>query len=494
MKKKKKKQRRLVPATIKRSFDSAGITRLTADWTTTSETIDSVLRRQIVTLRARARDMALNNDYAIKFLSMLKSNVLGKRGIQLKNKAAEIPFGKGQAVLDERANRLIQDAWKEWGKAENCTVSKDLTWKEVQELALESTATDGELFIRKVTPFDNEFNFAIELIDADLCDHELNEQLSNGDVVRLGVQRNAWKQRVAYHMLTENPNETAFVQSHGRRIEPVQAKDIAHIFLNRKLRQTRGYPWLAVSMDHANMLDGYEEAELVASRVAAAKMGFIKTTGDVEYQGDDDGAGNKYMEAQAGAFEQLQPGMDVTTFDPQHPGGNFGNFVKACLRRIAAGLGVSYNSLANDWESVNFSSGRLGLQGERDLWCDLQEWLSGKLHKPVFEEWLSIGLVNGNLPLPISKFKKFNMPQWNGRRWPWVDPTKEVSAKILELNAGLTSHSRILSELGIDEDELLDEVASFKEKAAARGLVFSEVNNDAAAMAAAEAPVIDENP
>ena len=42
---------------------------------------------------------------------------------------------------------LIQQAWKEWGKAANCSVNGKFTWFDIQRLALRSTASYGDCLI-----------------------------------------------------------------------------------------------------------------------------------------------------------------------------------------------------------------------------------------------------------------------------------------------------------------------------------------------------------
>jgi capsid protein len=109
------------------------------------------------------------------------------------------------------------------------------------------------------------------------------------------------------------------------------------------------------------MLHGYREAELVAARVAASKMGFITSPDGDGYTEDDlEDTHAPVMSAELGSFEQLPTGMDIKLFDPTHPTSAFSDFHKAVLRGIASGLGVSYASLASDLENVNYSSIRQG--------------------------------------------------------------------------------------------------------------------------------------
>ena len=106
------------------------------------------------------------------------------------------------------------------------------------------------------------------------------------------------------------------------------------------------------AMTRQQMLGAYEEAEITAARVAACKMGFLVKDKADGYVGEMDEAGNTLMEVEAGAIEELPMGTRFESWNPDHPVGNYSAFVKSCLRGIAAGLGVSYNMLANDLEGV----------------------------------------------------------------------------------------------------------------------------------------------
>lgn len=457
-----------------RGFESAAINRLTSDWATTQATVDSYLRNELHIMRARSRNVAFKNPYASKFLSMLKANVLGSEGLMLKNRAMDMR-PSGQSALDVRANKTIEDAWWAWGNAKNCTVSGDRTWVETQGVILDTLAVDGEVFIKLHPAWNNDFGFAIELIPAERVDHRKNEDLNNGNTVRLGVELDMFRRRKSYYLHERNPDDDIDRRQTYRHIV-VPAKDMIHAYVLRQINQTRGIPWLDITLTPLHMLGGYQEAELIASRASAQKLGFFEQTGESKYSGDEESAGARLMDSQPGSWETLPAGFKVAEYDPQHPNSAYGQFTKDVLRSVAAGLNVSYNTLANDLEGVNFSSGRLGLMDEREFWKCMQVWTAEHIHARIFEVWLQWALDTKAIKLPAEKFAKFNAATWQGRRWQWVDPTKEVSAKIMELNSGLTSHSRVLAEQSIDEDELLDEIAAWQAKIKQRGLAFSETN------------------
>lgn len=463
------------------NFQMANVNRLTASWTTTSASADSQARASLATVRARSRELRDNNDYAAKFISMVKTNVLGEAGVHFKSGVKDPDLVKGNKLItggpDVFANKSITDSFWKWGTRRYCTVTGDMSWCDVQKVVIEAVATDGEHIIRKVRTNDpnNPFGFTLRLYEATRLDDTYNVMVGeNGNEIRMGVELNMDGRRVAYHLLRNDPAESYFFRQERTDRERVPAEDIIHLGIIRRAGQTRYNPWMITSGYRMNMVGKYEESEAVSARVASAKMGFITNTGSSEYTGEKDTEGNKVMDAEPGAFEDLLPGQDIKVVDWQHPSTAYQAFIKTALRGVAAGLNVSYNSLANDMESVNFASGKLGLMEEREVWKSIQAWFIESFCEEVFSAWLYHCLSIGTIPLPFSKFEKFNTPIFRGRRWAYVNPSQDVDADIRQMNSGLTSISRLLAERNIDRDELFDEIQSDREALDSRGIDLLE--------------------
>ena len=235
--------------------------------------------------------------------------------------------------------------------------------------------------------------------------------------------------------------------------------------------QVRGIPWAVTAMSRLHMLGAYEQSELVAARVASAKMGFFTSPDSEGYVGEDvmDGY-TPILEAEPGSFEQLPAGMDFKSFDPDHPTTAFKDFEKAMLRGISSGLNVSYASLSNDLESVNYSSIRQGSLDERDHWRSAQRWLIDHFCRPIFEVWLDEALARQAVALPVRKRDKWLKVDWHPRGWQWIDPQKEVSANIDAVKNGFKSLADVMAEQGRDPLDTLSQLAAEKELADAMGL------------------------
>jgi len=452
------------------SFKGAEVSRLVADWMVSAGPPDRELSGDMRLLRARARELRRNNPYIRQYVNLLKANVLGHSGFQLQ---AQVRNSNGELLQD--VNHAIERGFRLWAGS---PVSADgrLPLNEMAQLALETTAGDGETFVRLIEDQAvNRFGLALQLIDADLVDEGMNAYPSTREPeVRLGVEIDRWGRATGY-WINEQPSYTPGNPQRTWQRYRVPAAEILHIYRPMRPNQSRGITWFAPAMFAIQQLNGLTEAELVASRGGAAKMGFIVTKDPTNASSPaDDGTGEEptpvELEANPGSIEELQPGQEFQAWDPNHPTTAFADFVKTVLRQIATGLGVSYNALANDLENVNYSSIRSGLLIERDLWRMLQSWWEASFMTPVYRRWLNAALLTGELQLRNRDWRLYTDVRWQKRGWPWVDPKNDLEAGELALRLRLTSRSRILAETGDDYEEVLEEQAAEEKLAKAKGI------------------------
>jgi lambda family phage portal protein len=463
---------------LQASYAGASYNRLTQDWFASLLSADRELKGSLRTLRARSRQLVRDNPHAAAFVNLVKTNVVGPDGIRLQSRIT-----KGDGVLRKTTNQAIEEAWAEWSEAEYCTADGRLTWEEVQQLAMATVAIDGECLIRRrkgyVSPSvgPNPFGYALQFIDADQLDETFNRPRADGsngvtlNEIRMGVEIDRDGRPVAYHLWQGHPSEAA----RGMR-KPVPADEIIHLFVSLRAGQTRGVPWLTPVMLRLNMLDGLEENELVASRTASANPVFFEVMPEFADAWADTDADAKRgpleMEMQPGVGTQLPVGLRANQLNPTHPTTAFAPFVKGILRSIAAGIGVSYNSLTNDLESVNYSSIRAGLLQERDGWKALQKWLSRHLCRPVFKDFLAMASVSGALGLPSLDVSRWCAPVWQARGWAWVDPLNDITASALEIQLGLNNRQAICGERGRDFEENVLALAEEQRIADENGVVL----------------------
>lgn len=447
-----------------RSFNGAKSLGILANWKTENWSADSLLKTDLNKLRSRSRDLARNNDYMRKFLISVEANVIGPKGFNLQLKIQKIT-GAG---ADTVTNQAIEDEFDVWARRGKCDVTGLYSFADLQRLVIRAVARDGEALVRHVRGFDNDYGYALQLLDIDRLDVSVDRPATKTqNAIRMGVELNAYSRPVAYWLRVEHPGEgvgMALTQH-----ERVPADDISHIYIHDRPEQRRGYPWVASAIIGLNNIGGYQEAAIVAARVGASKMGFYTQSVEAleasESMGFKQEDGEFVDEVEPGTMQILPPGYGVEKFDPDYPHANYDSFIKASLRGIASGLGVSYHSLANDLEGVNFSSIRSGTLEEREWWMTLQNWFANAFLYDVFESWLKVALLKGvvltpdSKPLPAVNYKSYLKFVWQGRRWQWVDPLKDIKAHAEAVSLGIKSRTTICDEQGVDFNDVISEIA-----------------------------------
>ncbi len=469
---------------VARKYAAAQISRLSTGWITAPTPIDRDIRAGLSQLRARSREEAQNNGYYKGFLRDLRENVVGAQGFQLISKPMD-----DDIQVDVDAKNTIERHWKLWGTKAMRPEISGMSFKNFSKLLIGSVAMDGEAFIwEQFGTAVNPYGYSVRIMDPGSIDPGLEKVLPNGHVIRMGVEFDKVRFPVAFHVIASERDLDFFIHGEtGRRYIRVPTNEIIHLFLHDGIWQTRGVPWIHPALLRFNQLNKYEEAELIAARAGASKMGFITDGPDgAGYTGDDDedSADDDYLyeELEPGVIGRLKEGQTFTGFNPDHPNAGFRDFVKVNLRGIAAALGESYNQFAQDLEGVSFGSLRQGALSERAVWMGLQEWLIEEVLDRVFTNWMFSGLAKGaitnrnGVPLPIDRIGKFLEHEWQPRRWDWIDPLKDTTADSLQQKDLTMSRSERIRKRGRQPTEVFTEISIENEVMEKLGIQSGQVD------------------
>ena len=474
-------------------FAGGSVGRLTASLATWSGSVNADNDVALPIMRARARALAANNEHGRRFLSMVATNVVGRRNPKLQVRAFDRP-GK----LDKAANDTIEVHWERWGRRADIT-GRHKSLYSLMRTTIKAVARDGEALVRVVRNRRLSYGMGLQLLEADRLDDARNVRLDNGNSIRQGVEVDSALRPVAYWIKTAHPGESYGTQAAS--VERVPAGEIIHLFLPERAEQVRGITWLHAIIVRASIIHSFEEAAVVAAQIGASKVAALERADDAPDAGsgmaDSMSGGIPQMKVEAGEMFELPPGYKLNSWNPEYPHANFEPFLKACLRGLAAGLDVAAHNLTGDMTDVNYSSARIAELSEREIWMTLQDWFIESFVLPMYEDWLAMALLSGAITfdgsgkaLPADKLQKFlNASRFQGRRWSWVDPSKEASANETLLANGLTSRTRITAEQGEEFDDILDELAQEKSQMETAGLPTSPKAQPAAV---APAPTVAE--
>jgi lambda family phage portal protein len=443
----------------KRMYGGADFGRTTADWVANGSTADTEIVTSLRPLRNRSRQLCRDNEYAKNAKRTVMLNVVGQ-GIGLQ---AQVKKRRG-GEFDDKVNDAIEKAWRHWCKQSRCHTAGKLSWARLQQVIMQGVFESGEILVRIVRQKfgDSQVPLGLELIEADqIVDTWTGRVSDTGNEIRMGVEVDEWQRPVAYWMHPRHPGDMLMsVSTPTGAYLRVPAQDIIHVALFERPYQTRGVPWMHATLVKLRHMGGYEEAEIVAARASAAIMGFkqkpeIDIPGTDSDEADDVVEGERVTDMAPGIIMELGPGETFTGFNPSRPNAALDPFMRFMLRSVAAGVGVSYESLSRDYSQSNYSSSRLALLDDRDLWRTLQSWLIETLCEPVFSAWLEMAVLSGavNLPAYETAPQLYEDIRWAPRGWKWVDPAKEGAAAKSDVRAGFTTLTDVLAEQGEDLEE-----------------------------------------
>lgn len=448
-----------------RAFAAAQLSRLTDSWIATRDEIHQELKGDLDRLRARARQLENDNDFAARYLEMVETNIVGDTGPRLRS-----TIKNENGTPDKLAREAVEGAWEEWGRRGACVASGDLSFLEWCWHCARGTARDGEYLVYELLGADaeNRFGYAIKIIDVERIATWLNREPSPGlNAIRLGIEYDGMGRPVNFHITSGSLS--------SRSTTVIPADRVIHRYRAKRAHQGRGVTWM-----HASMLSMHYVGEFALSALLAAKHGadhlgfFVSPDGEPPVEGKLDAEGNRIVTTAPGTYDTLPSGWDVKTVDSKYPNEVFDPFVKSANRRMASGLNVSYPALCNDHADLNYNSIRATQSDDRDQWRKYQAWFREAWLETIFARWFQFAMANkaivipNGAPLPIAKFTKFSAHAWQFRGWESNDPKQDIEAFILERDNFVDSATSYAARKGRDIEDVIDEIAH--ETAAASAL------------------------
>jgi lambda family phage portal protein len=446
--------------TGRRIYHSARASRLTAGWQSTQSSADAEISSSLTNLRGRSRALMRDSPYAKRARRIIVNNVIGAgMGLQ-----GQVKNSRGELL--KRANNGIEAAFGCWSRAAYCHTGGGMDFGDFERAAMGQIVEAGEVFIRQhYRPFGGSpIPYALELIEPERVPHEnlialgVGESVGvNGMEMRLGVEVDEFYRAVAYWVRDRHPADFPFPSTLRGQVRRIPAEEIIHLRVVDRWPQTRGVPWVHAVARALNDSEGYEEAELIAARGAANYLGFLEQSDlddpDVEQQDD----GSFELELTPGIIARGPPGSKLTFNNPNRPNAALDPFMRYMLRKIAAGLDVSYASLSRDYSQTNYSSSRLDLLDDRDVWKVLQTWWQRSFRCEVHRRWLQQAVLAGEVDgVPVEEYgvtpDKFEAAKFKARGWSWIDPTKEVQAFKEAVRCGFTTRTAVIAQTANGDD------------------------------------------
>lgn len=420
-----------------RTYEAAAPGRRTSGWSRSRADVNTLIAVAGPELRIHARNLVENNGYAKRARRVIANNVVGW-GI--------VPRPNGESAED---NAAASKLWKQWADSTDCDADGRLTFAGLQHLAIRSIFTDGEVLIRRRfrRPEDGlAIPLQIQILEADFLDSSKNlPKGTQGGPVIQGVEFDAIGRRTGYWLFDAHPGNN-LLQPGVSHFVP--ASEICHVYDVERPGAARGVSWLGSAIVNLNELDEFEDAELMKQKIAACFSAFVtdpdgtaSPLGNVE--GTDEN-GDEVEVFEPGMIMNLPPGKNVVTASP--PQVTNDGFTVRNLRKIAVGLGITYEDLTGDYSQVNYSSARMGRVAHQ---ADVRHWqndmivpqLCGGVWSWVMQAAVIAGLLS-----------KAPGADWTVPPMALIEPDKEGLAYQRLVRVGAMTPSQMVREQGGDPD------------------------------------------
>jgi len=462
-----------------RMYASAVPSRFNQGFPSFNTSEDLELVSSLRNMRARSRALVRDAGFAKSAKRAIVDNVIGT-GVRVQPAVKTARGG-----YNDRINDGIADAWAKWMHAPNCHTGGALHFHDMERMLMGQVFEAGEIFIRihRGQKFGwSEVPIALEVIEPERI---VDGYAYPGAVspksggVRLGIETDKFKRPIAYWIRDLHPGDIRLNLEQSDAVTRVDAADVIHIYVVDRWPQTRGIPWMHAAAAKVQDVNGYTEAEIIAARGAASYIGIIETpepSASLAQQTPD----NTYqMSVEPGIWYRSKPGEKMSFVAPNRPTNSFDPFMRFMLREISAATGVSYEAVSHDYSQSNYSSTRLSLLNERDVWKALQSWWIRSFRHRLHREWMKMAVMARAIPeIDIMDFggnaEKFLEANFRPRGWSWVDPTKEVQAYVQAIKSGLRTQADVIEETGggMDLEEMMKSRAAELEYMRELGIPF----------------------
>ena len=422
---------------FQRNYDAAKDSRRTAGWRRIVSDANTAIGPNLAKLRDAARDLVRNNAYAESALSTIVDHAVGW-GI--------VPTAKHKAFTA-------------WANSTDCDADGQHDFAGLQKLVMRTVVESGECLVRRRwRRVEDGFALPMQLqvLEPDYLDTSRDGPIAGGKRIIQGVQIDAVGYREGYWIFRNHPGSST--RPGGSFISGsyfVKAEDVLLISKISRPGQVRAVSWFAPVLLLMKDFEEFSDATLMKQKVSAclalvvtdpdgsaAPLGAVGTTTATETQDT----------IEPGAILNRPAGSTITVVDPPAVR-EYADYTKTVLHAIAAGIGVTYEDLTGNYESLPFSAARMSRIRH---WARVEDWryrmLIPQFLNPVWQWAMEAAAVVG---IPA-----VDNVMWTPPGMPMIEPDKEGLAAQRNIRTGIQSLFDVIRERGYDPETYLEEVAA----------------------------------
>jgi len=439
---------------------------------------------------ARQRDMGRNNGWAAGARQSQIDNIIGANWM-LACEPNWQALGLADMPDDDKDafGETVEEAFDEWANDPGCWIDagRRVTFIGLLRQAFSSWWDSGEHLSvahwleERIGPGRAHMATAVQEINPDRLSNP-NGEMDSAER-RNGIDLGAHGEPLAYWIRKSHPFDpflfaSSFDWERLAREDDFGRPIVMHGFLTDGDGMTRGVSPMTPVVEAFRLNDVKERATLKADLLNTLLAATIETQSGLDTEALETIFGVKTPTAVNGQPEFAIPGPQMQLADrtrlirmpvgtslkfsnPTQPGAGYEPFINATLRRIAAGLGMSFEELSRDFSKTNYSSARASLLGAWKAITGRSAFLERTKANPIYALWFEEAVDRGIVELPslrrnggadsfYAKRSAWLRCAWIGPGRGHVDPVKERQAYQIGRETGTDSLQSANAEQGRD--------------------------------------------
>lgn len=437
---------------------------------------------------ARVADLLHNNGWLAGAVDQAVANTVGT-GLRLKAIPENETFGMSAPEASRWAN-TVERRFELWSRnAQECDIQGLRSFGQMQSAAFRSWLVTGEILAElpwRKRPW-NTYATKVRLLPP----HRLSRKSEALQRLINGVYTDADGMPVGYRAIRKDQFRHD-VEYDVRARDGAGRPRVIHVF--EGLPGTyRGISPMVPALQVARQFDQLADATLMAAIVQtlfAVTITSDEPTEEVlaglltpQEQAKMSAAGVSPMEAYidmvAGFYDgaalnvgingrlgHLFPGQELKFHTSNHPSSNYKDFSMHLLREIARCLGLTYESATGDSTGATYSSLQAATTEIFAITKARRQNVLAPFCQPIYEAWLEEEIAAGGIAFPggyaafLANRTAACRAEWRGAARPTADDLKKAKSHETWKRLGVMSDAMICNDLGVDVDDVYQQLAS----------------------------------
>lgn len=452
---------------------------------------------------ARVADLIHNSGWLAGAVDQAVANTVGT-GLRLKAIPENETFGMSSSEASAWA-KTVERRFELWARnAQECDIQGLRTFDQMQSAAFRSWLVTGEILAE--LPFRrrpwNRYGTKVRLLPP----HRLSRKTESMKRLVNGVYTDPDGMPIGYRAIRKEPFKHD-VEYDVRARDAAGRPRVIHVF--EGLPGThRGISPMVPALQVARQFDQLADATLMAAIVQTlfavtitsdepteqVLAGLLTPQEQATMMAQGITPMEAYMDMVAGYYEgtslnvgingrlaHLFPGQELKFHTSNHPSSDYKEFSMHLLRELARCLGLTYESATGDNVGATYSSLQAATTEIFAITKARRQNIIAPFCQPIYEAWLEEEIATGGIAFPggyeafLASRTAACRAEWRGAPRPTADDLKKAKAHEVWKRLGVMSDAMICNDLGVDVDDVYQQLAQEKAMRAEYGLPDPQV-------------------